>query len=71
MWQELFQLLLNPLAHLESEEGRKMPVVRGLRACRERMEGWLEENCERGVGLKGVIGKMEGAIRERQRKGVK
>ena len=71
IWSEVFQLLLNPLAHLEAEEGRKMPVVKGMRACRERMEGWLEENCERGVGLKGMIGRMEGAIRERRRKSVK
>ncbi|KAK4613491.1 Checkpoint serine/threonine-protein kinase bub1 [Fulvia fulva] len=71
IWQEAFQLLLNPLAHLEQEEGHKMPVLRGMRQCRERMEGWLEENCERGVGLKGMIGRMEAAIRERRKKGVK
>ncbi|KAK5138031.1 hypothetical protein LTR08_005828 [Meristemomyces frigidus] len=71
IWAELFQLLLNPLACLEAEEGRRMPVCRGMRAVRERMEGWLEENCERGVGLKGVIGRMEGAIRERRRRGGK
>ena len=71
VWSEVFGLLLNPLAHLEAEEGRKMPVVRGMRACRERMEGWLEENCERGVGLKGMIAKMESAIRERRRKSAK
>ena len=71
IWAEVFHLLLNPLAHLEAEEGRKMPIVRGLRACRDRMEAWLEENCERGVGLKGMIARMEGAIRERRRKSVK
>ena len=71
MWSEVFHLLLNPLSHLEAEEGRKMPVVRGIRACRERMEGWLEENCERGVGLKGMVARMEGAIRERRRKSPK
>lgn len=71
IWSEVFNLLLNPLAHLEAEEGKKMPVVRGMRACREKMEGWLEENCERGVGLKGMIGRMESLIRDRKRKGGK
>ncbi|KAK3724398.1 protein kinase [Vermiconidia calcicola] len=71
IWGEVFHLLLNPLAHLDVEEGRRMPVVRGMRACRERMEAWLEENCERGVGLKAMIGRMEGLIRERRRKSVK
>ena len=71
IWSEVLHLLLNPLAHLEPEEGKKMPVVKGLRACRERMESWLEENCERGVGLKGMIGRMKAAIRDRRRKSVK
>ena len=68
LWTEVFGLLLNPLAHLEAEEGRKMPVLRGMRAVRERMESWLEENCERGIGLKGMIGRMESLIRERRRR---
>lgn len=71
IWSALFALLLNPLMHVENEEGRKLPVVRSMRACRERMEGWLEENCERGVGLKGMISRMEGAIRDRKRKGAR
>jgi checkpoint serine/threonine-protein kinase len=71
MWSEVFSLLLNPLTKVAEEEGKKMPVLRGMRACRERMEGWLEENCERGVGLKGMISRMEGAIRERRRKSAK
>ncbi|KAK5158496.1 protein kinase [Recurvomyces mirabilis] len=71
IWAEVFELLLNPLAHLEGEEGGKMPVLRGLRGVRERMEGWLEEGGEKGVGLKGMIGRMEMVIRERKRKGGK
>ncbi|CAK3905587.1 related to mitotic checkpoint serine threonine kinase [Lecanosticta acicola] len=71
IWAEVFHLLLNPLAHLEGEEGRNMPVVRGMRACRESMEAWLEENCERGLGLKGMVTRMEGAIREKRRKSAK
>lgn len=68
LWAEVFQLLLNPLAHVAGEEGGRMPVLKGMRACRERMEGWLEENCERGVGLKSTIARMEGLIRERRRR---
>lgn len=71
IWGEVFHLLLNPLACLEKEEGRRMPVLSGMKGVRERMEGWLEEHCERGVGLKGMIGRMEGAIRERRRKGAR
>nr|POE98581.1 checkpoint serine/threonine-protein kinase bub1 [Quercus suber] len=71
IWGEVFDLLLNPLAHLEVEEGRRMPVLRSMRTCRERMEGWLEENCERGSGLKAMIARMEALIRERRRRTVK
>ncbi|KAK0253108.1 hypothetical protein B0A54_04129 [Friedmanniomyces endolithicus] len=71
IWSEVFHLLLNPLAHLEGEEGGKMPVLRGMRQVRERMEVWLEDNCEKGVGLKGTIARMEAIIREKRRKGVK
>jgi checkpoint serine/threonine-protein kinase len=71
IWSEVFNLLLNPLAHVEQEPDRKMPVLSGMRGCRERMESWLEENCERGVGLKGMITKMEVAVRERRRKSAK
>jgi checkpoint serine/threonine-protein kinase len=71
IWSEVFNLLLNPLAHVEQEPDRKMPVLSGMRGCRERMESWLEENCERGVGLKGMVTKMEVAVRERRRKSAK
>ena len=71
LWADIFHLLLNPLAHVEAEEGQKMPVLKGMKTCRERMETWLEENCERGVGLKGSIAKMESAFRERRRKTAK
>ncbi|SMQ51639.1 unnamed protein product [Zymoseptoria tritici ST99CH_3D7] len=71
IWAEVFALLLNPLTKVDAEDGRKMPVVRGMRACRERMEAWIEENCERGVGLKGMISRMESAIREKRRRGAK
>lgn len=68
IWQEVFALLLNPLAHLVGEEGKKMPVLNGMRGLRMKMEGWVEENCERGMGLKGMIGRMEGITREKMRR---
>lgn len=65
IWQETFDLLLNPLMHLEPEEGRKLPVLKGMKDLREKMESWLEQNCERGVGLKGLVRKMEEAVKRR------
>ncbi|SPQ18708.1 2cbc621b-ae7c-45ac-b89c-d14323254524 [Thermothielavioides terrestris] len=59
IWAECFDLLLNPGAHVEGEQGGKMPVLRGMRAVREKMERWLEANCERGVGLRGLMAKVE------------
>ncbi|KAI9812049.1 MAG: hypothetical protein M1827_004942 [Pycnora praestabilis] len=59
LWQGCFDLLLNPLAHLEAEEDGKMPLTRGLRGVREGMEEWLEENSERGAGLRNVIRRLE------------
>ncbi|KAI9824883.1 MAG: hypothetical protein M1832_001488 [Thelocarpon impressellum] len=67
LWEPLFALLLNPLQHAEEEEGGKMPLSRGLRRCREAMEAWLEANCERGVGLKAAVRRMEERVRERRR----
>ena len=67
IWAELLDLLLNPGRHVAEEEGGKMPVVKGLRRCRERIEDWLEANCEKGVGLKALVRKLEGAIKERRR----
>jgi checkpoint serine/threonine-protein kinase len=68
IWQEVFNLLLNPLANLTGEEGRRMPVLNGLRGLRMKMEGWVEENCERGMGLKGMIARMEAITREKMRR---
>ncbi|KAF1979971.1 checkpoint protein kinase-like protein [Bimuria novae-zelandiae CBS 107.79] len=65
IWQEALDLLLNPLMHLEGEEGRKMPVSRGMREVREKMEAWLEANCEKGVGLKALVRRMEEAVKKR------
>ncbi|KAI8965895.1 Mad3/BUB1 homology region 1-domain-containing protein [Daldinia sp. FL1419] len=66
IWQECFDLLLNPGAHVESEDGCRMPVTRGLRRVRERMERWLEGNCEKGVGLRGLMARVEAMARSRR-----
>ncbi|KAK6436619.1 protein kinase [Oleoguttula sp. CCFEE 5521] len=71
IWGEVFAMLLNPLAHVGGEGGGKMPMLRGMRGLRTRMEEWLEGNCEKGVGLKGMIERMEMGIWERRRKSVK
>lgn len=68
IWQEVFNLLLNPLAHVGGEEGKKMPVLNSMRGLRMKMEGWVEENCERGMGLKGMIARMEAITREKMRR---
>lgn len=68
IWQEVFNLLLNPLAHLTGEEGKRMPVLNGMRGLRMKMESWVEENCERGMGLKGMVSRMEAITREKMRR---
>jgi checkpoint serine/threonine-protein kinase len=67
LWGEVFNLLLNPLMHLDTEEGKKMPVLNGMKALREKMEVYLEANCEKGAGLKSLLKRMEATIRERRK----
>lgn len=59
IWGQCFEVLLNPAAHCEAEDGAKMPVLKGMRSVRENMEAWLESNSERGVGLKSLMNKLE------------
>lgn len=66
IWAECFDLLLNPGQCVQGEEGGRMPVLRGMRGVREKMERWLEANCERGVGLRGLMGKVEVWARARK-----
>ncbi|KAH6643854.1 hypothetical protein C7974DRAFT_382371 [Boeremia exigua] len=65
IWHECLDLLLNPLMHLEGEESRKLPVLKGMREVREKMEAHLESNCEKGIGLKALVRKMEEAVKKR------
>jgi checkpoint serine/threonine-protein kinase len=67
IWSEAFELLLNPLMHLDPEEGSKLPVLKGLQSIRKRMEDFLEVNAEKGNGLRALIRRLEGQIRERRR----
>lgn len=68
LWGECFEVLLNPSSFLEAEEGNKMPVLRSMRSVRERMEQWLQDNCERGVGLKSLISRVEAFAKGQNRK---
>jgi checkpoint serine/threonine-protein kinase len=67
IWSAVFDLLLNPGMHVEGEEGSKMPVLKGMRAVRERMEEWLEGNSEKGLGLQAGIRKVEFAVAQRRK----
>ncbi|KAI0483028.1 hypothetical protein GGR56DRAFT_686193 [Xylariaceae sp. FL0804] len=42
------------------------PVTHALRAVRHSMEAWLEANCERGIGLRGMMARVEAAVRGRR-----
>ena len=63
LWGPLFELLLNPTAHTEGEEGMRMPIMRGLKRCREGMEGWLEAEAGR-KGLKNSLRRIEERVKE-------
>ena len=65
IWHDCLDLLLNPLMHMEGEEGRRLPVLKGMKDVRERMESYLENNCEKGIGLKALVRKMEEAVKKR------
>jgi checkpoint serine/threonine-protein kinase len=66
IWSECFDLLLNPGAFVEVEDGAKMPVLRSMKRVRERMEVWLEANCEKGVGLRAHMVKIENWVKGRR-----
>ncbi|KAM7194748.1 hypothetical protein V8F33_007126 [Rhypophila sp. PSN 637] len=59
IWGDCFDLLLNP-ASFSVAAGEEMPVLKGMKSVRERMEGWLEGNGEKGVGLRSLMIKIEG-----------
>jgi checkpoint serine/threonine-protein kinase len=67
IWGKCFDLLLNPGNFVEGEEAVKLPVLKGMKGVREMMEGWLEGNCERGVGLQASLRKLEASIAAKRR----
>jgi len=67
IWGKVFDLLLNPTANVEAEEGTKMPIVKGMKAVREEMETWLEGNSEKGVGLQAGLRKLEWAVGQKRK----
>ncbi|KAI4192510.1 MAG: hypothetical protein LQ346_004282 [Caloplaca aetnensis] len=66
LWANLFELLLNPTRYLDGEEGGQMPVLQGMKRCREAMEEWLELEAGR-KGLKAGLRRLEERIRERRK----
>ncbi|KAL7924974.1 Mad3/BUB1 homology region 1 domain-containing protein [Trichoderma austrokoningii] len=66
IWADCFEVLLNPASLLDHEDGGKMPVLRSMRIVRERMEAWLQMNCEKGAGLKAGMGRVEAFAKSRK-----
>lgn len=66
IWADCFEVLLNPASFVDGEEGGTMPVLKSMKRVRQRMEVWLEANSERGVGLKGLIVKLENHAKMRK-----
>lgn len=66
IWKDVFDLLLNPLSHVSTTDLGKLPINESLKECRKRMEDWVSSNCKKGVGLKSMIKKLEGQIRDRK-----
>ncbi|CAI4217013.1 unnamed protein product [Parascedosporium putredinis] len=66
IWTQCFDLLLNPASHAPAEDGAKLPLLRGMRAVRTEMEAWLVANCERGAGLRVLVGKVEAYAKARK-----
>ncbi|KAI0817912.1 Mad3/BUB1 homology region 1-domain-containing protein [Xylaria sp. FL0064] len=66
IWADCFDVLLNPGSHVEGEAEARMPVNRSLRRIRERMEVWLEANSEKGIGLRGMMNRVESWARAKK-----
>ncbi|KAF4594492.1 Mitotic checkpoint serine/threonine protein kinase, Bub1 [Ophiocordyceps camponoti-floridani] len=68
LWADLFDMLLNPLSYADGEHAASMPLLRATANLRNRMERWLEANCDRGVGLRSLMSKLEAHAKESQTK---
>jgi len=69
LWKRLFDLLLNPLANADQLDDGVLPIANALRDCRRDMESWLEENSEKGVGLKVLVKRAESQLSDKRRIG--
>lgn len=65
LWSQIFDLLLNPNTHVAGEEGAKFPLLKGMKALRDEMELWLEE--QRGNNLQMSLKKLEYALTPKRR----
>lgn len=66
IWSDVFGVLLNPGRVEGSDKTMQERVGRRLKECRERMERWLESNGERGVGLRGLLRRVESGVAKRR-----
>ncbi|KAH9909181.1 Mad3/BUB1 homology region 1-domain-containing protein [Xylariomycetidae sp. FL2044] len=81
IWARLFDVLLNPAAqqqqHAAAEppgggggapnnNNKLLPVTKALAGVRETMEAWLEANCDKGVGLRGLMARVEAFVKARK-----
>ncbi|PKS06585.1 hypothetical protein jhhlp_007333 [Lomentospora prolificans] len=66
LWNQCFDLLLNPASHAGVEDGGKMPLLKGMKRVRTDMEKWLVATCERGAGLKALVAKVEAYAKARK-----
>ncbi|KAA8909483.1 Mad3/BUB1 homology region 1-domain-containing protein [Sphaerosporella brunnea] len=66
IWLEVFDILLNPLQHVSQDDGGVLPITSSVRRCRIRMQEHLAANCDKGIGLKTMIRKMEATASRRR-----
>lgn len=65
IWAEVFAVLLNPGKEVEQfGVAGRLPVTGALTRCRRRMEEWLEASGERGMGLRGLVRRVEAGRRK-------
>jgi checkpoint serine/threonine-protein kinase len=67
IWNVLFDILLNPMKHLSQQDNQALPINSVLKSCRERMELWLIDHCDRGIGLKSMLRKLEVPLGSKRR----
>jgi checkpoint serine/threonine-protein kinase len=66
IWSGVFDVLLNPQQHVAQEDGGVLPITTSLGRCRERMQDHVTANCDKGIGLKSMIRKIETIMSKRK-----